>query len=409
MNKIINELLNTNARVIIPDFGAFIIKQKNPRLIVFNEFLRYNDGLLIDYISVSEGIEKSAAKEKVTKFVEEINQILSRGDEVMIEGIGKLVKDSTGKLTLSEHAGASDDLKQKEKKPAAKKDVAATVPPKARPEQKKEDTTAEKIKEETKKEQAADKVKKEPKEEQPLETKSKEEEPVEITFEKDDTGPVPPKEEIKPKVEKVTVTPVRTIEEKPESGKPGQTVPLEKKPVERITRKSNSMQIIGWIILIVIVNGAIVAWFLFNDQITGIFKRDRFKETPITTGVEADQEIPADELEDEPDNGIQSQTEEFIPQEMEQGNEVSEEVPVSQPVLHDRKEYYIVAGCFREEGNADQLVIELRKKGFQAEKFGKIGNLHAVSFASFADKSAALEELKKIRNTEQKEAWIAYY
>jgi cell division septation protein DedD len=94
-------------------------------------------------------------------------------------------------------------------------------------------------------------------------------------------------------------------------------------------------------------------------------------------------------------------------QEIEQ--EVPDMYPVSQPAIHDRKEYYIVAGCFREESNADQLVIELRKKGYQAEKFGKIGNLYAVSFSSFADKSAALEELKKIRDTEQKGAWIAYY
>ena len=122
MNKIINELLNTNARVIIPDFGAFIIKQKNPRLVVFNEFLRYNDGLLIDYISVSEGIEKDAAKVKVTKFVEEINKILSQDDEVFLEGLGKLAKDSTGKLTFTEDTAASKESQQKEeKKPAAKR------------------------------------------------------------------------------------------------------------------------------------------------------------------------------------------------------------------------------------------------------------------------------------------------
>ena len=169
------------------------------------------------------------------------------------------------------------------------------------------------------------------------------------------------------------------------------------------------MQIIGWIILIVIVNGAIVAWFLFNDQITDIFKRDRFKETQMTTTIEADEEIPANEQDYEPDEVTGIQSEEIVPQEIEQDNDVSDVAPVSQPVLHNRKGYYIVAGCFREENNADQLVIELRRKGFQSEKFGKIGNLHAVSFSSYADKSAALDELKRIRNTEQKEAWITYY
>jgi nucleoid DNA-binding protein len=414
MNKIIYELLNTNARVIIPDFGAFIIKQKNPRLIVFNEFLRYNDGLLIDYIAVSEGVDKSKAKEKVTKFVEEISQILSRGDEVFIDGLGKLVKDSSGKLTFIDENAASDDVQQKGKKPAAKKDVKAAVPPEPKPEQKKKDKSEQEEKEKAEpkkadKSEQEEKEKAEPKKEQILESKS-EEEPVEITFEKEDTKPAPAKEEKKPKEEKISVAPVKPAESRVESGRTGQTfVPPGKKPVTKSARKSNSMQIIGWIILIVIVNGAIVAWFLFNDQITGIFKRDKFKETPMATPIETDQESPAAGQDYNLDEATETPAENMVPNETEQDIKAPAKATVSQPVLHDRKEYYIVAGCFREEGNADQLVIELRKKGFQAEKFGKIGNLFAVSFSSFTDKSAALEELKKIRNTEQKEAWIAYF
>ncbi|HJX72320.1 MAG TPA: SPOR domain-containing protein [Bacteroidales bacterium] len=391
MNKIINELLNTNARVIIPDFGAFIIKQKNPRLVVFNEFLRYNDGLLIDYISVSEGIEKSAAKAKVTKFIEETNQKLSLGDEVIIEGLGKLMKDSTGKLTFSEQTEASAELQQKAKKTTARKDTTSEAPPKAKPVQKK----AEKVKQE--KETA------ESRKEKIEETKSKEEKPVEITFEKEDIKAAPPKEE------KIMVTPVKTSDVREESGKDTRSAPAGKRPAEKTTRKNNSMQILVWIILIVLVNAAIVAWFLFNDQITGIFRRDKMKQYEITTGTEAEQKSPADEQVDLPDEATETQTESDVQQKIEQDIKAPDIPPVSQPVLRDRKEYYIVAGCFREESNADQLVIELRKKGFQAEKFGKIGNLHAVSFSSFADKSTALEELKKIRNTEQEGAWIAYY
>ena len=391
MNKIINELLNTNARVIIPDFGAFIIKQKNPRLVVFNEFLRYNDGLLIDYISVSEGIEKSAAKAKVTKFIEETNQKLSLGDEVIIEGLGKLIKDSTGKLTFSEQTAASAELQQKAKKTTARKDTTSEAPPKAKPVQKK----AEKVKQE--KETA------ESRKEKIEETKSKEEKPVEITFEKEDIKAAPPKEE------KIMVTPVKTSDVREESGKDTRSAPAGKRPAEKTTRKNNSMQILVWIILIVLVNAAIVAWFLFNDQITGIFRRDKMKQYEITTGTEAEQKSPADEQVDLPDEATETQTESDVQQKIEQDIKAPDIPPVSQPVLRDRKEYYIVAGCFREESNADQLVIELRKKGFQAEKFGKIGNLHAVSFSSFADKSTALEELKKISNTEQEGAWIAYY
>ena len=420
MNKIINELLNTNARVIIPDFGAFIIKQKNPRLVVFNEFLRYNDGFLIDYISASDKIEKSTAKAKVNRFVEEINQTLARGEEFKIEGLGTLARDDTGKLTFSEKITASPESQQKAKKSTTTKDVSAKATPDTRPEQKKADEVKqgkEEKEEKAPKEGAAVKrepaeKKKEPaeeKKEQTEEKKSKEEEPVEITFEKEDIKPSGTREETKPKEKKISVTPIKTAETREEPKKATQTAYAVNKPAEKRTRKRNSKQIVIWVLLIVFVNAAIVAWFLFNDQITGIFKRDKLKQYEMTTDTEAEQESPAVEQVYEPDVATETQTGTDLPQEIEQETETPAVAPATQPVMHDRKEYYIVAGCFREESNADQLVTDLRNKGFQAEKFGKIGNLHAVSFSSFTDKSAALEELKKIRNTEQEGAWIAYY
>ncbi len=75
-------LLNSNLRVIIPDFGAFIIRQKQPRIIVFNEFLRYNDGLLIDFIVKTEGIDREIAEQRVSDFAEESTRILESGKEL---------------------------------------------------------------------------------------------------------------------------------------------------------------------------------------------------------------------------------------------------------------------------------------------------------------------------------------
>ena len=73
------------------------------------------------------------------------------------------------------------------------------------------------------------------------------------------------------------------------------------------------------------------------------------------------------------------------------------------------KRYYIVAGCFREENNANSLVDKLTQKGHDAEKFGKIGNLYAVSYASFIDRAEAQRKLRSVREEEAPEAWIVYY
>lgn len=70
--------------------------------------------------------------------------------------------------------------------------------------------------------------------------------------------------------------------------------------------------------------------------------------------------------------------------------------------------YYIVAGCFRDEVNADSLVTSLKLLGYKAEKFGKIGNLFAVCFASFDNKEEAVPELKKIREKDPS-AWMTKF
>jgi nucleoid DNA-binding protein len=98
MENYIQYLLNTNLRIIIPDFGAFIIRQKEPLVIVFNELLRYNDGLLIDYIARHENIDKDMAKHQVTEFTEDLVKALAGGKAVNLEGIGTLQRTGEDKI-----------------------------------------------------------------------------------------------------------------------------------------------------------------------------------------------------------------------------------------------------------------------------------------------------------------------
>ena len=66
----------------------------------------------------------------------------------------------------------------------------------------------------------------------------------------------------------------------------------------------------------------------------------------------------------------------------------------------------MVAGVFREESNADNLVIDLQNKGYNSEKFGKIGALHAVSFDVFQTKREADQFMMKIKREVDTDAWI---
>jgi nucleoid DNA-binding protein len=105
------ELLQLHECVIVPDFGGFVSNYHSARVdyihnnfnppgkdIVFNSKLNKNDGLLINYISKSEGIAYSDSSKYVSEFVDGILSRLEKGEEISLKGIGKFHLDRYSKL-----------------------------------------------------------------------------------------------------------------------------------------------------------------------------------------------------------------------------------------------------------------------------------------------------------------------
>ncbi len=55
MEQYLLELIKNNNRVIVPNFGAFIVSRDAGTTVLFNNFLSFNDGLLINHVSKKEG------------------------------------------------------------------------------------------------------------------------------------------------------------------------------------------------------------------------------------------------------------------------------------------------------------------------------------------------------------------
>ena len=389
MDKYIIELLDTNTRVIIPDFGAFIIKQKEPRLIVFNEFLRYNDGLLIDYVAKSENIDKEVAKKKVIEYVDKAGKNLTDNNEHSISGLGTLIKESTGKITFEEISEAG---KKVSKKKEPRKVTEA-----------KEEKIDEIKKETTDKVDEAKEVSKPPPP-KPQAEKEISKAPPKEPVEKKITPSIAQEQAKKEIITKKKEEPKERVKEEHKLRPAGyQKTEIRKK------KKSNS-QIIVWIILILIINAAIISWFVFNDEIRSLFEskpRDIsiMEEEATEQDVEVvDEQEGAAVAEEEDIEEISTDIQQQITREPEAAPEIEEE-----SISYSEKRYYIVAGCFRDDRNADALVRKLKQKGYDAEKFGKIGNLHAVSYSSFIDRAEAQSQLRRIREEEEQEAWLTYY
>ena len=404
MENYILQILESNSRVIIPEFGAFIIKQKNPLTIIFNEFLQYNDGMLVDVISKKEGIDRDSAKQKIDDFVGKLNAELNSTGQYTLPGIGVVTKNTSGKISLEKEGPKKTDTK--EPKPDAntgKKPVQAKETKKAVPK------IITDIKEEPI-EIVTEEPKKEIKVEKKAESQPKVEEKTKVDKEPPKTGEKKPEKSVispkpaenKPETEKpersveLEVTPKKVTEEK----KTEKTVYEPKYPTTSSPKTENNTRsrtrLIIWLIIIIIVNGALIGYFIYSEEISSLFHK---KSNAVTEEELIQENQLQPEIEPSEEN-----FEDMVPAETieEPVNEIKN---VQKPVQSGTR-FYVVAGVFGDENNADNLVIELRKKGFNAEKFGKIGKLHAVSYNVYSTKAEADRELRRIQNEIDPEAWI---
>jgi nucleoid DNA-binding protein len=362
------QILENNNRVIVPEFGAFIIKHRDPLTIVFNEFLQYNDGQLINIVSKQEKIDREQAKKKLDEFVTNINESLNSGNNYPLGQLGILTKSATGRISLEE-AGSIDQPKLIKKIP----DIE---------------------------------IKKEKEIVEPLESPAKEDKP---TVEKKKTRP-----EVKQKPETAPIVPEKVsadekIEKEP---KPVQTetnkviAPIKIIPKEAEYKSQNGVtknrkiNIIAWIVVILFVNGIIIAYFLTSENFGNFLLKEQSKkeiikiEKPVVTKKVAPAEAPIKTSEQ-----VMAAIEDSVKK------VVREKVSVEKKPASGKR-FYIVAGVFSSEQNAKKLVKELKLKGYNSENFGKIGSLYAVSYDVLSSKEEADKILSKIKKAYDPKAWI---
>ena len=371
MDKYIIELLKTNNRIIIPELGAFITKKDEPGIIVFNEFLKFNDGVFVGYIAEQENIEKEKALEKTENFVKEILLELEKGEAHVIENLGEFQKDEKGKIQFVATAS------RKEKKAAEKEKEEET----------KEKEEEKKKAEEAKKKEEEDKKKAEEKEKEAVKVAAgKKEKPKEL-IELDDKGEKPEEEELPEKEEEIEEEPI---------GPP--VIEGDKEPVLIYDEKKRSKGY-WWLLLLLIPVVLFLIWFFLLRDRKPVEQAVKL-QTEITEETATAQE---EAVAEEPAETAESQQPEAVPVEPE----IVEEV--TQPAVTGEKRFYVVAGCFRIEENADNYVMLLRNKGYDSEKFGMIGRLHTVSVYSNSLRSEAVRKLNEIRETLEPTAWLLYY
>jgi hypothetical protein len=77
---------------------------------------------------------------------------------------------------------------------------------------------------------------------------------------------------------------------------------------------------------------------------------------------------------------------------------------VATPIITQQHTFYIIAGAFSKQRNADKMAEKLKKRNYNAE-IVEGGNLMRVSYNSFTNKETAILALKEIKR-ENPSAWL---
>jgi len=366
MENYILSLIKENNRVIIPEFGAFIVAKENGISVLFNNFLSFNDGLLVDHLVNEESISKEEANTRVVDYVAKLKEALDAVGSYTIEGLGKFTKDATGILRFEQA-----------------KEISAPLP----------STNATPIDDEDLLDIDSDDNKDELSNEEPLE---KNELPSTTL---NDTTPIAEVEEDKGKADEQAI-PALQVEEEEEDDEEEEEAEEQKPEPTRVANKyieednkKRNRSITLFLVLFILV--PLIGFGVYQL----FFKGDSPAETQSKIALE--QEVQKEIKEELPTQDMG---------EIDAGPDTTEkEVEVIEPVIEKpnlSKPHFLIVGSFGSEPNASRMITKLKAKGYDQCITLMHNNRYLVSLESFEKVYQAQTRQEEILQSDRMESWI---
>lgn len=128
MDKYIKQLLQLHSKVILPQFGAIVLSNEETGTLMFNEYLTYDDGKIVELIGNEENIDQEKAKSKVEKLVQEIQSKLESGASYSLGDLGVFSKNDDkisfkGNLKTGNNSPSSSKKDTEKKNKGSKENV----------------------------------------------------------------------------------------------------------------------------------------------------------------------------------------------------------------------------------------------------------------------------------------------
>jgi len=380
MEQYLLELIKNNNRVIVPNFGAFIVSRDAGTTVLFNNFLSFNDGLLINHVSSQEAIDTTQATRKVSEFVEKVKQDLNENGEYTIEKLGRFTKDQNGILRFTQDPKVSElipdkpDKEAKNEKEPEKKEDSALLDLDSEDQPESQSNTGKKTEE---------KPKEETKSKQTTAASASKDQP---TASKAQAQKSPQKPAGK------TAQPSEKSKAGAKKGATGKKPPVSPPPFKDKNRKSG---LPPWAIALLILIPVILIALYFLLWRGDTEQQKTVEEQPqVTDTIKEKPQIDSAAIKQ-----AKKEEEERLKKEEQQAKE-------EQQKTQQGPRHHIIVGSFSKESNARELVKKLKSEGFDSAMYFKRNNLTLVSADSFKSLSDAYDAQQRVLQEQRMENWI---
>ena len=96
--RIISQYLETHKRLVVPQLGAFIVKEPE-HTVLFSELLKRDDGVLRALLQ-AEGVHELEAAGEIDRFVFEVRHAVEHGTPCPLPGFGTLCPGANGTIAF---------------------------------------------------------------------------------------------------------------------------------------------------------------------------------------------------------------------------------------------------------------------------------------------------------------------
>lgn len=363
------ELLEKHNRVIIPDFGAFLVKDTGDTRSIantsFSPFLRYNDGLMEAFVAEKQDLTKAEATNKVKEYVDSLKEQLGKGVQVELPNLGYFYQDSRGTIQFQL------DLTGSGLTPTIKEEAKTTIT------------------EPIHKENAPIEEKVEPKQEDevitPVETPS-----VSVTVE------TPQKEKEQPPKQKVIekkATVKASSSMKKTEIKASKSVPTPTPMAQTTTKKSSSSKSGKnyWLLIVGLILILLALIWQYDNIVTVFNNNEPSKAKTDTTPAIADS-LSTDTTKSKMDTSVAT---------------TKQSAPVYVKPIIDKPEnkFLVVVGTFTSKQNAQTQLEKLTKQGYQPIIIVRSNGMHSVVISGHTTKEEAKLSLTSY-NKKNGDGWI---